>query len=329
MAPLADLDHCDDQGKAGGAEERERRRRAPPELAQREQSRRASGHEEENEEEPGEGEPGTREQRVDVELHPRDDEEDGDQEAVTDGRDARQHLLARLALRDEADDEARREGAEDEVEIELEGKQHEERQRGDGKAHGELPALVHRLARDADQPRRLDVESDPRSHRDDEPEDGEEGDARHRRVRSGQEQGDDDDRPELAGDCGSERVLPQRRVQDAGVGEDRHERAERGRGDGDGDQPTVCADAGGLEGEAPGRAERDRESPADRATGEEPARDAAVDHLDAREEEEKDDPEVGEELDVLIHLRDVEHLGADEDAEEDLDDDGGKQSRVR
>ena len=121
---------------------------------------------------------------------------------------------------------------------------------------------------------------------------------------------------------------PRGEWQDAGVGEDRHERAERGRGDGDGDQPTVGADAGGLEGEAPGRAERDRDSPADRATGEEPARDAAVDHLDAREEEEKDDPEVGEELDVLIHLRDVEHLGADEDAEEDLDDDGGKHARA-
>jgi hypothetical protein len=49
--------------------------------------------------------------------------------------------------------------------------------------------------------------------------------------------------------------------------------------------------------------------------------------LEPREEEQEDEADVGEELDVGVGLRDVEHLGADQDPEHDLDDDVGRTRR--
>ncbi len=47
-----------------------------------------------------------------------------------------------------------------------------------------------------------------------------------------------------------------------------------------------------------------------------------LDHLEPGEEEEKCEAEVGEEVDVGIDLGEPEYLGADQDPEDDLDDDG-------
>ena len=54
------------------------------------------------------------------------------------------------------------------------------------------------------------------------------------------------------------------------------------------------------------------------------ARHALLDHLQAREEEEEDEPDGGQELDVQIGVRDVERLGAHQDPEEDLHDHRGQ-----
>ena len=47
-----------------------------------------------------------------------------------------------------------------------------------------------------------------------------------------------------------------------------------------------------------------------------------LDHLEPGEEEEQREAEVGEEVDVRVDLGEPEHLGADQDPEHDLDDDG-------
>jgi hypothetical protein len=49
--------------------------------------------------------------------------------------------------------------------------------------------------------------------------------------------------------------------------------------------------------------------------------------LEPREEEQEDEADVGEDLGVGVGLRDVEHLGADQDPEHDLDDDVGRTRR--
>ncbi len=69
-------------------------------------------------------------------------------------------------------------------------------------------------------------------------------------------------------------------------------------------------------------ADRERHPPADRAAAESVARHVVLDDLEPGEEEEKREAEVGEEVDVLVDLGEPEHLGADEDPEHDLDDDG-------
>ena len=53
-----------------------------------------------------------------------------------------------------------------------------------------------------------------------------------------------------------------------------------------------------------------------------------LDDLEPREEEQEDEADVGEELDVGVGLRDVEHLGADQDPEHDLDHDGREDDTV-
>ena len=45
-----------------------------------------------------------------------------------------------------------------------------------------------------------------------------------------------------------------------------------------------------------------------------------LDDLEAGEEEEERQPDVREEHEVLVQRRDVEHLGADEDPEQHLED---------
>jgi hypothetical protein len=84
-------------------------------------------------------------------------------------------------------------------------------------------------------------------------------------------------------------------------------------------RPAGGLHAGRFQPEACDRPEDDGDPPADRSARQQPPRDAAVDHLDAGEEEEDDEPEAGEELDVRVGLGDVENLGPDEDAQENLD----------
>jgi hypothetical protein len=47
-----------------------------------------------------------------------------------------------------------------------------------------------------------------------------------------------------------------------------------------------------------------------------------LDHLETREEEQQGEAEVGHECNEIVDLCDPEHFGPDENAEDDLDDDG-------
>ena len=77
-----------------------------------------------------------------------------------------------------------------------------------------------------------------------------------------------------------------------------------------------------LEDRPGGEADRQRHRPAGRAEPERAAGNALLDHLEPGEEEQEHEPEVGEELDVRVGVREAERLGADEDPEDDLDHDG-------
>ena len=317
----ADVDDRDDQRQARRAEEREARGAPPSELAQPEQRREPADDEQQAEEERGQHEAGRREEAVEVEVHPRDDEVDRDQEAEADPLEPHLHDLALGAVEHEPHDQAGGERAEHEVEADVvrepdERGEHEHRQ-----PNGRLGGRMDRVAQDAEDARR------PRAHHGrgaaghDRAEDDEQDGLLPRAVDAGQEDRDDDDRPELAGDARAERRSTERGRQQTGVGEDRHECAERGRAQRDADQPALGVEPAGMERVA------DRDPAASeiaqpavpRAT--EPARHVLLDHLEPGEEEEEHEPEVREEGDVGVDLRETEHLGPDQDPEHDLDHD--------
>ncbi len=144
---------------------------------------------------------------------------------------------------------------------------------------------------------------------------------RHLSVHAREEDGDEDDRPELAGHSGPQHCATEWGRKHARIREDRDECAERRRREGDAEQPPLGVHADLLEGETDCQTDRERHAPADRAAAENGARHVMLDHLQPGEEEEEREPEVGEKVDVGIELGEPEHLGADQDPEHDLDDD--------
>ena len=79
-----------------------------------------------------------------------------------------------------------------------------------------------------------------------------------------------------------------------------------------------------MQDEAGGEADRERDRPAGRSAHERPASHALLDQLEPGEEEQEDEPQVGEEVDVAVDLRQAKPLGADEDPKHDLEHDGGE-----
>jgi hypothetical protein len=187
---------------------------------------------------------------------------------------------------------------------------------------------VHGLLQDAEDARRTRPERSHRSERDERAEAEEEEHLGEGAVDACQEHGDDDDRPELPGDAGAEHGRAERGRQQPCIGEDRNERAQRGRRKGDAEQPSLGIEAGLGEQRAHDQTDPDRDRPALGATHELAPRHALLDHLEPRKEEQEHEPDVGEELEVRVHLRDVEHLGADHDPQHDLDDHRGQDETV-
>ena len=72
---------------------------------------------------------------------------------------------------------------------------------------------------------------------------------------------------------------------------------------------------------AQGVREDERQQPSEDGQPERGASDSLEVDLVAREEEEHSEPEVREELDELVRVREAQHVGADQDPEQDLEDD--------
>ncbi len=123
-------------------------------------------------------------------------------------------------------------------------------------------------------------------------------------------------------------AVPSGVSEEPGVGQDRDERPERRRRERDAEDPSLGVDAGLLEDRPGGEADRQGHRPAGRAEPECAAGNALLDHLEPGEEEEEHEPEVGEELDVRVGVREAERLGADEDPQDDLDHDGRQEQPV-
>ena len=154
------------------------------------------------EEERREAEAGRREQAVEIEGHPGDDEVDRDQEPEADPLEPHAHRGTLRSAQGQADDEAAGEGAEDEVEADLdreedEGSEHEHRE-----AHRCLPRRVHRLLEHPDDPGRARPERSRRNEQHDGAEAQQEQRLGDCAVRAGEE---DRDRPRSA------RTRPRRR----------------------------------------------------------------------------------------------------------------------
>ena len=145
-----------------------------------------------------------------------------------------------------------------------------------------------------------------------------------RAVRAGEEDRDDHDRPELAGDARSEHRRAEPRRQQARVGEHRDERSERGRAERDAEQPALRIETADVQQEADDDGDRERDRPADRAPDERPGSDVVLHELHAGEEEQEDEAQVGQEVDVVVDLREVEPFRADQDPEQDLEHDRGQ-----
>ena len=187
---------------------------------------------------------------------------------------------------------------------------------------------MHRLLQHANDGGRACAKRRPPGERDDGAEDDEEEHLGDRPVHAGQEDRDDDDRPELSRDAVAENRGAERRLEQAGVGQDRDERPERRRRERDAEDPALGVDARLLEDRPGDETDRQRHRPAGRAEPERAARNALLDHLEPGEEEQEHEPEGGEELDVRVGVREAERLRADEDPEDDLDDDGRQEQPV-
>ena len=87
------------------------------------------------------------------------------------------------------------------------------------------------------------------------------------------------------------------------------------------EQPPLGVDTRLLEHDPDGEPDRERHAPADRPAPQHLRRHVVLDDLEPGEEEQEREPELREERDVHVHVRDAEHLRPDEDPEHDLDDD--------
>ena len=129
------------------------------------------------------------------------------------------------------------------------------------------------------------------------------------------------DRAELADPARRQQVGAEAGAQLAAVAQDRDQGADRGRRHRRARIERGDDEVEGREHGAGGVGDHDREPPSGRAELQRPPADPLEVDLIAGEEEEHAEAEVGEEFDEAVFARDVEHVGADQDPEAELDDD--------
>ena len=139
-------------------------------------------------------------------------------------------------------------------------------------------------------------------------------------VRRGQDEGDEEDRPDLAHRAHREDLRPEGRPQLPGVTEDRDQEAERRGGERRARVEERDDEPRGLERAADRVGQGDRQQPAGAREARRPPADAPEVDLVAREEEEHPEAEVGEQLRRRADVCQAEHLRADDDAQEQLED---------
>ena len=290
------------------------------EVPQPEQRRRPAHDDEEPEEERRQSEALGRQQAVEVEVHPRDDEVDRDEEPVADPSRrirtgaASGELSARPTTRPPANaPSTKSKPASTERKTRAASVNTESRTA----AWPVVCTVCWSTRRRAAGARGARRGGEQHDHAEDE----EKHRLGERAVGAGEEDRDDEDRPELARDAGAQDRRAERRRKQIGVGEDRDEGAERRRAQRDAEQPALRVDARPVQREADGDADRDRDRPAGRPAHERPAGDAVLDQLDPGEEEQEDESEVGEKVDVGVDLGPPEPLRADQDPEQDLEHD--------
>ena len=122
----------------------------PPRLTEPEERRRAADDEQEHEEDRRQDEPARREEAVEVEVHARGDEVDGDQEAEADALEAHPYDGSVRRLERQPHDQPGGERAEHEVEADVPREQHERREHEDREPDRGLPCRVHGLLQDTD-----------------------------------------------------------------------------------------------------------------------------------------------------------------------------------
>jgi hypothetical protein len=159
---------------------------------------------------------------------------------------------------------------------------------------------------------------------------GESGDEDRRqpRGRAREEQGDREDRSELAdGACGQDEHS-EGGAELTGIAEDRHQRPERSRREGDADiQDRNCGSAcfqraGNPEGE------RDRKQPARSRESQWPSADAWKVDLEPGQEEQERKPDLAQEVDQIVWLDEVENVRADDDSRPTSPTTTGRRSRA-
>ena len=249
------------------------------------------------------------------------DEEDGDDEAESEplelGRDDLAHVLIGVRCQHAVRDSCG-ERAEQHVDPEPHAEPREHRHPQDDEADGELSAGVHRFVHQAVDPRVRPTRREPDGHAGDlrEPE---QDDSRRARLASAEKQRDRQQWSELArrtdrGDGTTERCR-----QFAGIAEHGHERAERGRCQRHTEIDTSRRRRREHQSEHHPDGERDR--PAERGPAKRSATDLGEVDLLAGEEEQHDEPEVGEHRDELARVDPPEHGRPDQQAEHDLEHD--------
>ena len=139
---------------------------------------------------------------------------------------------------------------------------------------------------------------------------------------AGEEQGEQDDRPEVGDRSRRDDQLTERGRDLARVLQHRHDHAERGGAQDDRDKQRRLDKAPGREPETHDHRDPERDREAERGEAQHlPAQALELD-LEPREEEHEAEPDQGDDLDRLVHLDDPEHRRADHDPGDDLEHDG-------
>jgi hypothetical protein len=316
----ADLGDRDDQRQAGRAVEGEAQRPGARQVAPvGDQHRHAPDRQDQHEEH-------QQPRRVlndglDIQLHPRHDEERRDEEAEAEALQlVLEHVVAVGQGHPQHDPGCER--AEHDIEAELARQQ----QQPDQQQHADPDRRLRRGLRPAGDQFREGPALHPAGHVGDQERDQRERDEDRQRLpraAPAEEHRDRDDREQFADrPVGHDRLTEGPPVL-AGVAEDRQQRAERGGGEGDRDRQERLDEVGRPQASDDREGGRDRHEPEGGRlpAGRAEQRDAV--EFEPGEEEEEAEADIRDEVDLRVDLGEPQRLGADGDPQENQEDDLG------